>query len=381
MPEPLPKRLQAALLRIRGDHPFFGTLALFAELRVTKDFPTAATDGKTLFLNPDFIDELDGPRLCGLISHELLHAALQHVLRRRERSSLPWNIAADIVVNGMIRKDTGYPLPEGAVEDPKLAHLSVEEVYEQITRDGYTMPRLTLQDVMLTADGVSVDVDGSLGQSEAAKLQRYWRGALQQAGAVARRVGKGIGRDGLDAVRDVQSACTASISWRELLWQFIVSTPFDFAGFDRRFIHQGLYLEDMVGESIEIAICIDTSGSIDGPMLDAFYGEIQGILDAYPQIRGRLFFADADLYGPYEFSSSAPMPQARGGGGTDFNPFFKWIESQSNSDSAALCIYFTDGYGQFPQSAPNVPVLWVVSAGGLVSSEFPFGAIARVAEI
>ena len=157
MTEPLPKRLQAALLRIRGDHPFFGTLALFAELRVTKDVPTAATDGKTLFLNPDFIDELDGPRLCGLISHELLHAALQHVLRRRERSPLPWNIAADIVVNGMIRKDTGYPLPEGAVEDPKLAHLSVEEVYEQITRDGYTMPRLTLQDVMLTADGVSVD--------------------------------------------------------------------------------------------------------------------------------------------------------------------------------------------------------------------------------
>lgn len=381
MTEPLPKRLQAALLRIRGDHPFFGTLALFAELRVTQDVATAATDGKTLFFNPDFIEKLDGPRLCGLVSHELLHAALQHVIRRREREPLAWNIAADIVVNGMIRKDTDYPLPEGAVEDPKLVHLSVEEIYEQITRDGYKMPKLALQDVMLAPSASSGEAgSSSLEQGEAAKLQRHWRGALQQAGAVAMRVGKGIGRNGLDALRDVQGACEARISWRELLWQFIVATPFDFAGFDRRFIHQGLYLEDMVGESVEVAICIDTSGSIGGPELDAFYGEIQGILDAYPHIRGRLFFADADLYGPYEFSSTAPMPQARGGGGTDFIPFFNWIEQQEKSNSVALCIYFTDGYGSFPNVPPSTPSLWVVSPGGLESSRFPFGTVARMVD-
>jgi predicted metal-dependent peptidase len=379
MTEPLPKRLQAALLRIRGDHPFFGTLALFAELMVTQDVATAATDGKTLFFNPEFIEKLDGPRLCGLVSHELLHAALQHVIRRREREPLAWNVAADIVVNGMIRKDTDYPLPEGAVENAKLAHLSVEEIYEQITREGHKLPKLSLHDVMLTP-GTSMGGAGSLEQGEADRLQRHWRGALQQAGAVARRVGKGIGRDGLDAVRDVQGACEARIGWRELLWQFIVATPFDFAGFDRRFIHQGLYLEDMVGESVQVAICIDTSGSIGGPELDAFYGEIQGILDAYPHIRGRLFFADAELYGPYEFSNSAPMPQARGGGGTDFNPFFKWIEHQDRADATALCIYFTDGYGGFPRAAPSTPVLWVVSPGGLDSSSFPFGMVARMVD-
>ena len=395
MTEPLPKRLQAALLRIRGDHPFFGTLALFAELRVTQDVATAATDGKTLFFNPDFIEKLDGPRLCGLVSHELLHAALQHVIRRREREPLAWNIAADIVVNGMIRKDTEYPLPEGAVEIAKLAHLSVEEIYEQISRDDYKLPKLALHDVMTTPSGSAgatdgpsavkpagdgASQDGSLGQGEIARLQRHWRGALQQAGAVARRVGKGIGRGGLDAVRDVQGACEARISWRELLWQFIIATPFDFAGFDRRFIHQGLYLEDMVGESVEVAICIDTSGSIGGAELDAFYGEIQGILDAYPHIRGRLFFADADLYGPYEFSNSAPMPQARGGGGTDFNPFFKWIEQQERADAVALCIYFTDGYGGFPKHAPATPALWVVSPGGRDSTSFPFGMVARMVD-
>lgn len=392
MSDLLPRRLQAALLRIRGDHPFFGTLALFAELKVTEDVPTAATDGRTLFFNPDFIEKLDGPRLCGLVTHELLHAALQHGLRRRERVPLLWNIAADIVVNGMIRKDTEYPLPSGAVEVAELAHLSVEEIYEQISLAGYKAPQLTLLDVLPPSVGTGAEEDalkagrdgtgaeGSLAQAEAARQQRHWRGALQQAGAVARRAGKGIGRDGLDAVRDVQGACEARIGWRELLWQHVVATPFDFAGYDRRFIHQGLYLEDMVGESVKVAICVDTSGSIGGPDLDAFYGEIQGILDAYPHIRGRLFFADADLYGPHEFSSTAPMPQARGGGGTDFKPFFNWMERQDPADAAAVCIYFTDGYGTFPERAPSTPVLWVVSPGGLSSSSFPFGSVARMVD-
>jgi predicted metal-dependent peptidase len=67
----IPKRLQGALLRIRGDHPFFGALALFAEFRVTADVATAATDGKVLWFNPVFVEEQDQPQLCGLVAHEL----------------------------------------------------------------------------------------------------------------------------------------------------------------------------------------------------------------------------------------------------------------------------------------------------------------------
>ena len=54
MTQEIDKRLQGALLRIRGDHPFFGTLALFAEFRVSDTVPTAATDGKVLWFNPEF---------------------------------------------------------------------------------------------------------------------------------------------------------------------------------------------------------------------------------------------------------------------------------------------------------------------------------------
>lgn len=189
---------------------------------------------------------------------------------------------------------------------------------------------------------------------------------------------KGFGKQGLGGLREIDSATNSVLSWREILWQFMVDTPFDFGGFDRRFIHRKLYLEDMVGESFDVAIVIDTSGSIGGKELATFKGEIQGILDAYPQIHGTLFFADAALYGPYEFSKDTPFPEALGGGGTSFCPFFNWVADQERNGSFPVCIYFTDGFGSFPKAAPESPVLWVASPGGLESSGFPFGSVARM---
>ena len=369
----IPKRLQGALLRIRGDHPFFGTLALFADLRMTDDVATAGTDGEVVWFNPGFVERQDAPRLCGLVVHELLHAALQHGLRRRERDPLLWNIAADIVVNGMVRKDTSYLLPEGGVEDPALAHLSVEEVYEQLGSGRTKVPKLGLLDLIPLSDA-----GGSLGAAEHAALQRHWRAALQQAGAVARRIDRGFGRNGLDAMREIQDATSPALGWRELLWQFMVSTPFDFGGFDRRFVHRKLYLEDVVGESVQVAICIDTSGSVSSPELAAFMAEVRGILDAYPQIRGHLFYADADLYGPHDFGADIPIPPARGGGGTSFRPFFEWMHQQERQGIQPLAIYLTDGYGDFPEAPPESPVMWVVNMGGLESTAFPFGQVVRL---
>ena len=167
-------------------------------------------------------------------------------------------------------------------------------------------------------------------------------------------------------------------NWRDLLWQFMVSTPFDFGGFDRRFIHRKLYLEETVGESVEVAICIDTSASIGKDELGQFMAEIQSILDAYPQIKGTLFYADADLYGPHAFGADAAMPEVKGGGGTSFKPFFQWVERENAHGNRPVCIYFTDGYGDFPSSAPESPVLWLVLPGGLVSSGYPFGDVVRM---
>jgi predicted metal-dependent peptidase len=43
-------------------------------------------------------------------------------------------------------------------------------------------------------------------------------------------------------------------------------------------------------------------------------------------------------------------------------------------------VYLTDGYGSFPTEEPRVPVLWVVTPGGLADEQFPFGEVVRLVD-
>src|SRR4051812_34441519 len=107
------RALSAALLRLRVKQPFFGALALFARYEVSNRVPTAATDGRTIYVNPDFWNPLTSAEQDGLLLHELLHAALGHCWRCGVRNQQVWNIAADIVINGMICEDPQAALPKG----------------------------------------------------------------------------------------------------------------------------------------------------------------------------------------------------------------------------------------------------------------------------
>ena len=67
-----------------------------------------------------------------------------------------------------------------------------------------------------------------------------------------------------------------------------------------------------------------------------------------------------------------------GGGGTSFIPFFNQVAALKD-DPVDLCVYLTDGYGDFPATPPEMPVLWVIVGGGIESRRIPFGEVARLA--
>ena len=82
------KRMSGSLLRLRTRAPFFATLALFARIRVRYDLPTAATDGRDVFWNPYFLQTLSPGEADAVLLHEVLHAALLHVVRRGTREPI-----------------------------------------------------------------------------------------------------------------------------------------------------------------------------------------------------------------------------------------------------------------------------------------------------
>ena len=192
--------ISAALLRLRMRSPFFATLALFARVRLSREIETAATDGRTVFINPDYFQMLPALEQDELILHRVLHAALLHVTRRGERDPEIWNLAGDIVVNGIIAGIAGMALPTDAVRETRLEHLSVEEVYEVLLHEperplGVELDLLEPPDGWGQAEGGSSE--GSIATSRNARLEAYWRDAHQHATVVALAVAQGTRPAGL----------------------------------------------------------------------------------------------------------------------------------------------------------------------------------------
>jgi predicted metal-dependent peptidase len=369
------RAVRGSLLRLRSKSPFFATLALFAPFRAEPNHPTAATDGREVIYNPAFIAGLPPVQVDGVMMHEVLHAALLHVPRRGTRDAKLWNIAADYVVNGVLAA-SGFELPEGVLRDANLEHFSVEEVYALLEKSG-DAPELRDPDLLESDGGDGEREGGGAGQTpggglrDAKALERYWREAMEQATSAARGLGQGKLPAGLE--RAAGEITAERLDWKTILWRFLTRTPTDFAGYDRRFVYARQYIETLESESVKVYVCVDTSGSVEDEQVQGLLSEVRAIARAYPHATAQLYYADAAVYGPYDLEAPG-NPQ--GGGGTDFRPFFKAIASEDLEN--AVAVYLTDGYGDFPSDPPDLPVLWVVTPGGL--ERFPFGETVRLVD-
>ena len=123
----------------------------------------------------------------------------------------------------------------------------------------------------------------------------------------------------------------------------------------------------------ELAIVIDTSASCSRGLTGWFLRAVHDIL-----LRERLFFdrfrlhilqcdcevqQDALVTNLDEFAWYLDHLELYGGGGTDFRPAFRRIDELVESGEFARLggvLYFTDGYGVFPETAPDYPVAFVM---------------------
>jgi predicted metal-dependent peptidase len=117
-----------------------------------------------------------------------------------------------------------------------------------------------------------------------------------------------------------------------------------------------------------LLVAVDTSGSIDQKMVNAFFTEIHGAWKAGATVQ--VVECDASVQRDYRYAGKPPREVA-GGGGTEFEPVFRWMQSQAQFDG---CLYLTDGCGPAPTTRPRCKLLWVVAAGeGTGTMDLPFG--------
>jgi predicted metal-dependent peptidase len=118
-----------------------------------------------------------------------------------------------------------------------------------------------------------------------------------------------------------------------------------------------------------LLVAVDTSFSIDQEMVEAFFAEIHAAWKAGATVH--IVECDAEVQRDYKYAGKPPQETA-GGGGTLFEPVFRWMQDQAQFDGL---LYLTDGYGPAPTTRPRCKLLWVI-VGGDESAEddrLPFG--------
>lgn len=122
----------------------------------------------------------------------------------------------------------------------------------------------------------------------------------------------------------------------------------------------------------EFVIAIDTSGSVMGDQVQAFVQKTYNILQSTESFSRRinLHIIQCDtviqehkkITSQEEFDAYLKTMQLRGFGGTDFQPVFDFVEqlrTRGEFTNLKGLIYFTDGYGAFPEHKPDYETAFI----------------------
>lgn len=364
------RRIVMARSRMLLSHPFYAHLALRLELvEVPRNHPrikTLAVNGKQMFFNPAYVDKLDDPHVMSAVGHEVLHCANNHIQRLGSRNPRKWNYAGDYV-NNLMLKDEGFSIHKNWLLHEGFRGMDTDEIYNLLPDSddtegggsGHAQPGgqgTQPQDEMLPGSDPD-NPDKQPSKADQDELAAEWRMAAMQAAQAA----KMQGRDSATVNRFVEEILAPKENWRNRLWRFASETSKDDYSWmrpNRRMMSYGLILPGMYDESMgEMVVVIDTSGSITQKVLDAFGAEITDIHRNVRPQKLHVVYCDAAINKVVEFGPDDHLKfEMVGGGGTDFNPPFKWVEK--NVVRPEVFLYLTDMYGSFPAKAPDYPVLW-----------------------
>lgn len=391
MNQSLKDRLTSSRIKILKKSPFFGTLLLHSETEVSENIGTLATDGNKIIISERFINKLSESELQGCLIHEVMHMALKHVQRMKKEfveDAYTANVACDIVVNGII-EDNGFKIPTEAIRDNKLKHLSVKEIYHILKKEKREDKKSfnnKYGGCNQCMDGKSNSGSDSNGDSDKeeesggsdSKVKTNWDDVLKKAVMISKMKDYGLQGAGIDRI--INEMLDPGLNWRDILYKYITDHKTDFQGFDRRFISNNLYLDDLDGDKLEVMIFIDTSGSVDNKLLAEFLSEIRFAVGSVPKVEGKLWCFDTKLYemGDIMDILDSTKINFKGGGGTSFTPAMKLIDKNAKESlsTRTLGIIFTDGYADSNWPIPECDILWCISPGG--TDKVKYGDIVRM---
>ena len=377
--------------------PFYAHIFAGIPREVSDSVETLGTawDGQQVRVrvNPDFFTrDLTATQRTAVLKHEILHVAFRHVFRGADRNAKVFSVAADLVVNQLMkphRIPDSYPTLD-TFPDLKLPEdKSVDDYYAVLMKLLHEMQQAGFGDQTPNA-GQAGDQDADAGSNGSGSDDNgAWAqgtSAPQSAMALATFLGDSTARsddsgwhDGNDGVSaagryalgnlllrarermpphqwgTLPAALVSQLDlilaerqpkmdWKRMVRIFCASSGrtrirHTIKRVSKRYgTRPGVKVQRLQ----RLLVAVDTSGSIDQRMLEEFFAEIHGTWKAGASVV--IVECDARVQQSYDYRGKPPKT-VKGGGGTEFEPVFQWMREQRPFDGV---LYLTDGYADMP---------------------------------
>ena len=174
------------------------------------------------------------------------------------------------------------------------------------------------------------------------------------------------------------------INWVDTVFHYIMSkfvnVKLNWVPPSKRLMLFGMYMPAILHErnKYKVWVMLDTSGSISDDELKNMALEIINLFRAVDVFELRVTYVDADVQGEITVENAEEFIKnyrPKGGGGTDFRPFFKHVEKHlKDGEEYDVYLVFTDGYATYPKDFEEKDkVYWfLIDKGG---TKPPFGNI------
>lgn len=353
-------KLTKAKTQIILYHPLVANILLRHEIELTQRVPTAGIDrnGK-IYVNPDFIAPLSVQQVVFLLWHEVFHRLMMTHVRQEHREARLWNIANDAVINETLIDDSiGEFIPSG-VRYPGAQHMSAERVYEDLLDKREKGHGPGVEGDGEGEGGIGLDVldEGApITESERRQIEAEIKEEIASAAQAAKAQGKMPGGIG----RLIDELLNPKTPWHEILERWLLQkqkNDYSWAKANRRYIAQGLYMPSLDGVGMgEIALVIDTSGSVSPHELAHFWANIRKIASDLSPTAIHMVYVDAAVSEVLSFTDLPDKaPPFTGGGGTDMRVGIRYVEQEL--PHVDCMVLLTDGYTPWPTTRPEVPLI------------------------
>ena len=356
---------RAKIQLIRIPNTIFYTTILFSlKTMWTEKIETAATNGTHLYINPVFFLDLSEELRIGVIVHEVLHVALQHMIRCKDMHRKLGNVAADHVINLTILGTGKYKLPEWVLKDGRFTGMNTEQVYQIL----YDEAEKEKANGGAGADGIMIpggaDVQYPEDSIEADVIERAVAGIIQKASMTAKSENQQAGDIPGDVDIYLQEVINPKLPWNVILQNYFTAFAKDDYSWSRpnRMFMPDHYLPSPFSEAVcNLAEAFDLSGSVSHEEISHFVTEnliIREMLS--PEIITVIGF-DTEITGIQEITPEMDLFTElafKGGGGTDIDPVLQW----AIDNNPEVLLIFTDGEFAMPgkELHPTCPVIWLI---------------------